>query len=352
VLVSDVAEGASALASLGSPLAEHHVAAALTEKDLSLSLSFSLKGDINADVLLCSQSAPPVAVTRCACRLGDAGRADHGDWLSLGVEERVEIGELIRALRPQCIVGSATARSTPAARDPDAGRRRAAVFSIPAACRRSASTSATRWSRRSAPGARSRSIAAQRGTRGMSAATQSASRDRCAVASRPTVSSAAWAESRSQAPERIRPRCLPLVRRRAAPAAARADRVEPEPHARRRAARSAPIARAARKPPRDVPVPVGTVLDKYRLEEVLGPRRVRRRLPRDAPLLRTPVAIKMLLPKVVEAIRAWPRCCARSAPRCARRTIPTSCAFGTSATTKRSTLHRDGVRRGANRCRV
>jgi serine/threonine protein kinase len=58
--------------------------------------------------------------------------------------------------------------------------------------------------------------------------------------------------------------------------------------------------RDSRRRSADAPVPVGAVIDKYRLEEVLGKGAFAVVYRATHLLLRTPVAIKMLLPKVVE----------------------------------------------------
>ncbi|MCK6445538.1 MAG: response regulator [Planctomycetes bacterium] len=106
VVVGNLAAGACALASLASPMSEAHLATALTEHDLSLALTFELKGGVTAEVSLLDENAPAARLANLRVSPNVLLVApSHGDWYSLGVEERVELAELLGELQPQCVLG-------------------------------------------------------------------------------------------------------------------------------------------------------------------------------------------------------------------------------------------------------
>ncbi|MFN0241694.1 MAG: response regulator [Planctomycetota bacterium] len=106
VMLAPLLDGVLSLASMAQPISERQLAAAFTEHEATVALHLALPGGTDADIVLLDPSAPARALRslQLSPHVLLVAPAD-GDWLSLGVDARLEVASVVAALSPQAIVG-------------------------------------------------------------------------------------------------------------------------------------------------------------------------------------------------------------------------------------------------------
>jgi DNA-binding response OmpR family regulator len=106
VLITDLALGASILSAMASPLGETQLAAALSTEPKVLNLWYELRQGEVLDILLVDEQAPGPWLASLVRRPSAVVIAPStGDWQAWPLENRLAVTNLVRSLRPHCIVG-------------------------------------------------------------------------------------------------------------------------------------------------------------------------------------------------------------------------------------------------------